>query len=294
VGSYPIAVAVGSLTAASYSFSLVNGTLTVNRAGLTVTANNLSINYGAAIPALTYTMKGLVNGDTQASATTGAPALTTTAIANSPAGSYPITVAAGTLAAANYSFGYVPGELAIWSLPSSLPSGVVNAAYSATLSAVGGQTPLTWSIASGSLPAGLSLNGSAGLISGTPSAAGTSAVTLQVQDTNGNLDSVALALTVVPQSPVIGSMAPASGPPGTLVTLFGTQFGSSNSPGSSLTVSGAAPPNMQWTNTVIMFQVPPTLPAGAASVLVTTSLGSSSSWTFTVLAPPTSQDTPCN
>jgi hypothetical protein len=45
----------------------------------------------------------------------------------------------------------------------SMPTGTVSAAYSATLSATGGTTPYTWSIASGSLPGGLALNTATGL-----------------------------------------------------------------------------------------------------------------------------------
>ena len=51
----------------------------------------------------------------------------------------------------------------------SLPNGQVGVAYSATLTATGGTTPYAWSITSGVLPTGLSLNASTGLISGTPS-----------------------------------------------------------------------------------------------------------------------------
>jgi hypothetical protein len=65
---------------------------------------------------------------------------------------------------------------------SSLPSGTVNAGYSATLMASGGVTPYAWSIASGNLPSGLTLNSSTGGISGTPTAAGTFAFTAQVSD----------------------------------------------------------------------------------------------------------------
>jgi Putative Ig domain len=50
----------------------------------------------------------------------------------------------------------------------NLPAGQINVAYSATLAATGGTTPYTWSLASGTLPTGLSLNASTGKISGTP------------------------------------------------------------------------------------------------------------------------------
>jgi hypothetical protein len=91
----------------------------VTPAFLTVTANNASKVYGTANPAFTPIYSGFVNGDTSA-VLTGSPSLTTTATAASPAGSYPITAAAGTLAAANYSFVFVNGTLTITKATSSL------------------------------------------------------------------------------------------------------------------------------------------------------------------------------
>src|SRR4029450_657240 len=64
----------------------------------------------------------------------------------------------------------------------SLPVGVVSAAYSATLVAAGGTTPYTWAVTVGTLPAGLSLNASTGAISGIPTTPGTSSITVQVTD----------------------------------------------------------------------------------------------------------------
>ncbi len=77
-GTYPITPAIGTLAAANYTFKFANGTLTVNKAILTITANNASVAYNAAIPAFAYTPSGFVNGDT-AAVLTGAPAETTTA-----------------------------------------------------------------------------------------------------------------------------------------------------------------------------------------------------------------------
>src|SRR5205807_4631414 len=64
VGTYPITAAQGTLGAANYTFTFVNGTLTVTPASLTVTADNKSKVYGATNPALTATITGYVNGDT--------------------------------------------------------------------------------------------------------------------------------------------------------------------------------------------------------------------------------------
>ncbi len=52
----------------------------------------------------------------------------------------------------------------------TLPNGAEGQSYSTILAATGGVPPYRWSITSGSLPTGLSLNGSTGAISGTPSA----------------------------------------------------------------------------------------------------------------------------
>jgi hypothetical protein len=64
---------------------------------------------------------------------------------------------------------------------SSLPSGPVNQPYYAGLSASGGVPPYSWTISAGSLPSPLTLN-SAGAITGTPTAAGTSNFTAKVTD----------------------------------------------------------------------------------------------------------------
>jgi hypothetical protein len=88
---------------------------TVAPVTLTVTAANASRIYGAANPAFTYTMTGFVNGDAQATATTGGPTLSTTATASSAVGPYPITVSQNTLLAANYTFNLVSGVLTVTS-----------------------------------------------------------------------------------------------------------------------------------------------------------------------------------
>lgn len=62
-----------------------------------------------------------------------------------------------------------------------LPRGSVGAAYSFQLAAWGGKAPYSWSIATGRLPAGLSLS-SNGTISGTPTAAGTRRVFFKATD----------------------------------------------------------------------------------------------------------------
>ena len=67
----------------------------------------------------------------------------------------------------------------------SLSVGWLGAAYSHTLTGTG-DTPLTWGIASGSLPTGLSLNAATGVITGTPTALGTFAFTIMVSNAHGS------------------------------------------------------------------------------------------------------------
>lgn len=65
----------------------------------------------------------------------------------------------------------------------SLPNGAIGTAYNQTLVAEGGTPTYTWSVSSGSLPAGLALNTSTGAITGTPANNATSQTfTVQVQD----------------------------------------------------------------------------------------------------------------
>jgi len=99
---------------ANYTISYANGSVQITPATLTVTANNQTKMFGAAVPTLTATITGFVDGQTLAtSGVTGQPACTTTATATSPVGSYPITCQAGTLHATNYTFTFVAGTLTI-------------------------------------------------------------------------------------------------------------------------------------------------------------------------------------
>lgn len=106
-GSYPIVCTVGTLVSAQdYIFeTFVDGTLTITKAPLTVAADNKAMIAGEALPVLTATISGFMNGETLAtSGVTGSASCATTATSASPAGAYPITCAVGTLTAANYSF----------------------------------------------------------------------------------------------------------------------------------------------------------------------------------------------
>ena len=108
VGTYPITAS--GAASSNYTFSYVDGTLTVTKATITVTANDKTKLYGAALPTLTATYSGFVLGQ-GTNDLTGLAALATTATANSNVGTYPITASGAS--SANYSFNYVDGTLAV-------------------------------------------------------------------------------------------------------------------------------------------------------------------------------------
>jgi uncharacterized surface protein with fasciclin (FAS1) repeats len=78
----------------------------------------------------------------------------------------------------------------------SLPSAVLGTTYEATLAATGGTEPFTWTVTEGALPDGLVLAEGTGVISGTPTAEGEFAITVQVEDSAEVTASKALTITV--------------------------------------------------------------------------------------------------
>ena len=78
----------------------------------------------------------------------------------------------------------------------SLPAGVVNVAYSQTLTATNGIRPYTWTIVSGTLPSGLVLVPSTGLIAGTPAAEGTSNFRVRVTTSSLQPDEKNLSIAI--------------------------------------------------------------------------------------------------
>lgn len=125
----------------------------------------------------------------------------------------------------------------------ALPSGVVGTPYSVTMLASNGTAPLTWRVIVGSLPSGLSLS-TVGVISGTPTTAGSSTFTIAVTDANFNVEAKVFTLNVTgPAALAITTASPLAN--GTVGTAYS----------STLTASGGTAP-LTWTVTA------GTLPAG--------------------------------
>ena len=93
---------------------------------------------------------------------------------------------------------------------SALGPGEVRLRYAGAVRGTGGVAPLTYAIASGSLPAGLALNPTTGAVAGVPRAAGRFAVTFAVRDAANQEVSVPASIRIVTRLAVESSRVPAA------------------------------------------------------------------------------------
>ena len=218
----------------------VTQSIMVNKAVLTVTAANASRVYGTANPSFTDTITGFVNGDTAATAITGTPSLTTAATALSPVASYAITSAAGTLAAASYTFTYVNGTLTIGQAVltvtptnASRAYGAANPAFTGIITGLVTGDNITATYASGATattPAGVY-------------ATGVNAITATLSDQGNRLGNYTVTLTLgtltITQSSITLSCTPTAITYGTALSV--SQLGcSSGGVAGSYTLTPAA------------------------------------------------------
>jgi Putative Ig domain len=130
------------------------------------------------------------------------------------------------MASTNLSVTMVP---ALQISTTSLPTSSVGVSYSATLAATGGFPAYTWSITQGSLPSGLILNVTSGVISGTATSAGSSTFTVKLAD-NGTppastTASLSIAIATVPaRSAALYVSQGAGSPPGPAWDQTGLQI----------------------------------------------------------------------
>ena len=107
-GTYPITISKGSVT--NYNDIYVNGTLTISKAPLTITAKNYIIKQGESLPTFEANYSGFKNSETSSVLTTQ-PSFNCSATSVSEPGTYDIIVSGA--AAQNYSMSYVKGTLTI-------------------------------------------------------------------------------------------------------------------------------------------------------------------------------------
>jgi hypothetical protein len=224
------------LASATFTNETASGWQQVNFASpVAITANTVYI-------ASYHTTVGHYSEDLNYFATTGVDRPPLHALRNGESGPNSVFAygAAGTFPtqtfnAANY---WVDVEFSSSTTPIittiSLPGGTVGVAYSATLTASGGTTPYTWSLSSGSLPGGLTLNPTTGSISGTPTAAGTPTFTVRVTDAASPAATASRSLSIVMNT---GFAAPTANAP--ITSGAGDNNGFETNPANAYATDGA-------------------------------------------------------
>jgi large repetitive protein len=161
--------------------------------------------------------------------------------------------------------------------PASLPGAQVGVAYSQTVSAT---NATGYSLLSGSLPAGLSLNAATGGISGIATMSGTYNFTLRANGAGGCNATQAYSLAV--SCPSV-TLTPGTLPGGTVGTAYNQSFGATPAGSYSFTrTSGTLPPGLSLSTAGVLSGTPTT--AGTYSFTVTaTGFGTcTGSQTYTV------------
>ena len=151
----------------------------------------------------------------------------------------------------------------------SLPAATQYIAYSTNLAVSGGVAPYTWTIISGELPAGMTLNTSTGVISGTTTLTGTVSFTLQATDANASTATRTLSLT---------TNAP---PPLSIVTTAVNWSTTNVAYSQGLTATGGVPA-YSWS--VVSGALPAGLSLSSSGTISGTTTGATGMSNFTVQA----------
>lgn len=160
-----------------------------------------------------------------------------------------------------------------------LPNGTVGAVYSSTVATTGGSGSLAFSIGSGSLPAGLGLNGTTGAITGTPTAFGTFTFTVSVLDASAAKvpTTQSYTITIAPQQPVITTTTLPNGLAGTAYSQQLTYTGG-NGTAPAFTAIGALPAGLTLSTGGLISGTPTVASSGATYPFsVTVAIGTQTS-----------------
>lgn len=124
----------------------------------------------------------------------------------------------------------------------TLPGGVAGTPYAQTLTSTGGAPAYTYSVVTGSLPAGLTLNGAAGTITGTPTTPGTFSFEIEVRDQINGTARRTFSMVIQPALTVTSSLLPDA----TLNAPYSAllQFTGTTSTVTWQIVSGTLPPGL--------------------------------------------------
>ncbi|MFC6086190.1 DUF7927 domain-containing protein [Sphaerisporangium aureirubrum] len=266
--------AIGTSTTSPQSNAVVPYTVPGQPTGVSAVAKDLSAALTWTAPAngsspiTSYIVTPYIGGVAQTPQTFTGTGTTATVTGLTAGTAYTFTVtavnAAGPGPASAQSAAVTPNALPALTFPPP-PGGQVGVPYSDQLTRSGGTTPIVWSVSAGSLPPGLTLNASTGLLSGTPTTSGTYSFTVRIVDAEGNSDTRPVTLVIV-ASPTLTFPPPPAGQQG---VPYSTQ----------LTVNGGTAPFV-WS--VSAGSLPPGLTLNASTGLLSGTPTTLGSYPFTV------------
>ncbi len=302
-GSFPITVLVTDSngctgTSATYTISIACQTITVNNpANANGTANSAfseTFTSSNTIGTVTYTLASgsLPAGLTLASngVLSGTPTQT---------GSFPITVTATdangcTGTSATYNLNIACQTITV--TPPANGNGTANSAFSETFTQTGAIGTATFTLASGTLPTGLTLAPN-GVLSGTPTQTGSFPITVTVTDSNGCTGtSTTYTITIACQTITVTNPSNATGPAGSPFSETFTQTGAIGTATFTL-ASGTLPTGLTLAANGVLSGTPTQGGTFPITVLVTDSngcTGTSSTYNLIITCPTITVTNPVN
>ena len=230
-GSYTLTLrstdAFGAIGSQTYTLVIADALPMTGAVSATVAANSsanpIALNLGGG----TATSVAVASAPSHGTATASGTSITYTPTAGysgADSFTYTATNSSGTSSPATVSLTISAPTLVL--TPASLGAGTTGSPYSATFSTSGGTAPYTYSV-TGSLPAGMTLNTSSGVLSGTPTASGSYNLTITATDANAANTSKAYTLTIaaVPITVPASSQILASGQTATVDLTQGATGG---------------------------------------------------------------------
>ena len=211
-------------------------------------------------------------------------ALTGTPTSPSPA-TFTVTAtdANGCAGSATYTMTVAAVCPVITLAPSTLPLGRSGVAYSQQITASGGTGAYVFTILSGTLPAGLTLS-SAGLLSGMPTAAGSSTVTIRATDGSSCPSDIVYTIVIAAAACPVITLTPATLPAGAAGVAYSQQITASGGTGSPVftVLTGTLPAGLTLSSSGLLSGTPTTVGSSTVSIQAIDGTGCPGVTTYTI------------